>query len=360
MKLFYTLFFFLLNNIPVNAQRFDGQWKGGFTDNSSGFVGFGGDKIDYVLELECHGSNITGYSYTYFMGGAKRYYTICKLKGTLYRSTKEIVVTEFERTKYNTPPDFRNCFQTHRLRYVKDSSDVEILEGSWMPAPHQSPGCGFGKTTLTKRLMKNLPVISNTMPSTAKKNTPYKDLNKGHQSPPLALKQKTSGKEENKKPLTSAKPIQKNDVAKNDKETEVKNTIPIIIPEIKMENRAISPLSNFEKRTKSVLRTIEIQEDSFRVQLYDNGEIDGDSVSVFYNGSLLVSHKGLSDKPITLSLALDKSSGINELTMYAENLGTIPPNTALLIVTDGNNRYEVRITSDTEKNGTIAFVHKKR
>jgi hypothetical protein len=48
----------------------------------------------------------------------------------------------------------------------------------------------------------------------------------------------------------------------------------------------------------------------------------------------------------------------NELTMFAENLGSIPPNTALMIVNDGDKRYEVRITSDTQKNGTIAFVHK--
>ncbi len=44
--------------------------------------------------------------------------------------------------------------------------------------------------------------------------------------------------------------------------------------------------------------------------------------------------------------------------MYAENLGEIPPNTALMIVIDGDNRHEVRITSDTQKNGTIAFTHK--
>ena len=64
--------------------------------------------------------------------------------------------------------------------------------------------------------------------------------------------------------------------------------------------------------------------------------------------------------PSHLSLSLDKSVDVNELTMYAENLGTIPPNTALMVVTDGDKRYEVRITSDTEKNGTIAFVHKKQ
>ena len=74
----------------------------------------------------------------------------------------------------------------------------------------------------------------------------------------------------------------------------------------------------------------------------------------------MLSHKRLSDQPITLTLTLNKNVSYNELTMYAENLGAIPPNTALMIVTDGNKRYEVRITSDTEKNGTVTFVHKPR
>ena len=132
--------------------RFNGQWKGGFTDNSSGFVGYGGDKIDYVLELECHGSTVTGYSYTYFTERSKRYYTICKLRGTLNKATKQIIVTEFERTKYNTPPDFRNCFQTHKLRYVKDSDDVETLEGSWMPCPEPDRRVWLWKNNINKKI----------------------------------------------------------------------------------------------------------------------------------------------------------------------------------------------------------------
>jgi hypothetical protein len=54
------------------------------------------------------------------------------------------------------------------------------------------------------------------------------------------------------------------------------------------------------------------------------------------------------------------SDEINELVMYADNLGTIPPNTALMIVTDGNKRYEVRVTSDLKKSGTIRFVRNKK
>ena len=65
----------------------------------------------------------------------------------------------------------------------------------------------------------------------------------------------------------------------------------------------------------------------------------------------------LTTKAISLTLSLDEDVKENVITMYADNLGTIPPNTALMIVTDGDKRYEVRMTSDTEKSGSVMFVH---
>jgi len=116
---------------------------------------------------------------------------------------------------------------------------------------------------------------------------------------------------------------------------------------------------SFEKRNSELIRTIEINNPTFKVDLYDNGDIDGDSISLFYNGKLLLSHKKLSDKPLTLTLdASNDNDEPNELIMYAENLGSIPPNTALMIVTDGDKRYEIRIASDLKKSGSIRFVHK--
>jgi hypothetical protein len=114
---------------------------------------------------------------------------------------------------------------------------------------------------------------------------------------------------------------------------------------------------NFEKRNADILKTIQIENETFKVDLYDNGEVDGDSISVFYNNKLILSHKRLSEKPISLTLNTPDDDGINELTMYAENLGEIPPNTALMVVTDGDKRYEVRISSDLKNSGTIRFIH---
>ena len=101
-----------------------------------------------------------------------------------------------------------------------------------------------------------------------------------------------------------------------------------------------------------------LESDDVRIDLYDNGEVDGDSVSLFLNGKLIMARQRLSTQALTLHLTRADLQDENDLTMYAENLGSIPPNTALMVVTDGKKRYEVRSTSDLQKSGTIRFLSK--
>lgn len=349
MKIIYFIFFLIITS-ALNAQNFNGQWKGGFNETSYGFSGMGDNGIDYVLELQTHGSKVSGYSYTYFYegsrNGGKRYYTICKLTGTIDKAKKEIIVTEIERTKFNTPPDFQNCFQTHKLHYVHDSADVEILKGTWIPAPNQAGNCGYGTTLLSRRIIKKLPMgIASTEKKQEKKYVPKKEVTAKRNDV------KTKKVPDNKTPAQKIKPPEKNnDIVKD----------PIVNPPAVEKPAVISgPVAGFKSRRKDIIKTIPISQETFKIDFYDNGEIDGDSISVFYNGRLVLSHQRLSDKPVSLKLSLDDLTGDNVVTMYAENLGTIPPNTALMIVTDGDKRYEVRITSDTEKSGSVIFVHNK-
>ncbi len=344
---------FSTSNKKEKTINFNGQWKGGF-ETSYGFSGLGGNDIVYVLELTTERSRVSGYSYTYFQEGTKRYYTICRLTGSLNRETKEIVITEIERTKFNTPPDFQNCFQTHRLHYEKDSGDVEVLRGTWIPAPNQGAGCGSGTTVLSRRIVNRLPLGIKT----PEKNAVVKSTVKT----PAAKKQAAIISKKTKPPITKKFPEV---TPKTERTQTVKNGTfipdnPITKPEIKSNNTITVPSKGFENRRKDVVKTITIEQPTFRLDFYDNGEIDGDSITVFYNGRVVLSHKMLTDKPITLNLSLDKNVKENVVTMYADNLGTIPPNTALMIVTDGNKRYEVRMESDYGKSGTVIFRHDEK
>ena len=131
--------------------------------------------------------------------------------------------------------------------------------------------------------------------------------------------------------------------------------------EIKPEEKKVlqeAITHKYEQRGKNILKKINVTQNNFRVDLYDDGDVDGDIVSVYYNGDLLLDNKKLTDKPLTLNLTTDASKTENELVIYAENEGNIPPNTALMIVTEGDNRNEVRISADSKKNGIIIFSKK--
>ena len=341
-----TLAPILLFTSIVTAQNFKGQWKGTFTDRSTSFVGFGGDKCDYVLELEVSGKKVSGYSYTYFTDGGKKYYTICKLEGSVNQAQKSVEVTEVVRTKTNVPDHIRNCFQVHTLTYFKQG-DTETLEGKWVPAPSQEGNCGFGITNLERRVLKKNTTMYNN--SVARNAVPSK---KTKPAVPTVTKPSI------KAPVAKAKPIENNSPTLKPNKEIPQEIVESPLAINSMQDKITAPTANFEKRNNTLLKTIEVENPTVKVSLYDNGEIDGDSISLFYYGKLLLSHQRLSDKPITLNINVDKEMSMNELVMYAENLGSIPPNTALMVVYDGSNRYEVRITSDLKKSGTIRFVRK--
>ncbi len=116
----------------------------------------------------------------------------------------------------------------------------------------------------------------------------------------------------------------------------------------------------YKNRENVIANEITVASDSLKVDFYDNGEIDGDSISIFYNNQLISFNRKLSTKSVHFDLTLDPTKDVNEITMFADNLGTIPPNTALMVVSDGKKRYEIRMASSLEKNATLRIRRKDR
>ncbi|UEG50246.1 hypothetical protein LK994_01995 [Ferruginibacter lapsinanis] len=114
-------------------------------------------------------------------------------------------------------------------------------------------------------------------------------------------------------------------------------------------------------RKTSTIQTVEYQSDSLTLTLYDNGEVDGDTVSVLMNGKVIFSKVGLTTKPNRKTIYIDKDTPDSlTMVMYAENLGSIPPNTGLLVVWDGELVYEVRFSADLKSNAAIIFRRKPK
>ena len=116
----------------------------------------------------------------------------------------------------------------------------------------------------------------------------------------------------------------------------------------------------YKNRENVIANEIIVASDSLKVDFYDNGEIDGDSISIFYNNQLISFNRKLSTKSVHFDLTLDPTKEVNEVTMFADNLGAIPPNTALMVVSDGKKRYEIRMASSLEKNATLRIRRKEK
>ena len=142
-------------------------------------------------------------------------------------------------------------------------------------------------------------------------------------------------------------------------------TKPAVLPTpapVKEQVVIVTPLSNEQKfttRRKQVMQEIPISGDSIELRFYDNAQVDGDSIAIFLNNRLLYEHIRLSDKAYTITLAVATLQQSNELVMVAENLGSIPPNTSLMVAMVDGKRYETRLESTEQSSAVIRFIRKE-
>ena len=137
------------------------------------------------------------------------------------------------------------------------------------------------------------------------------------------------------------------------------NTAAIPAPVIE-ETTEQKLLEKFEQRKNIYSKDLEIESDSIRLSFYDNGDIDGDSISVFLNKKPVLANQQLSARSLNVYVALDTLMAVNEISMFADNLGRIPPNTALMIISDGINRYELYLSSSLTQNGAVRLRRKPK
>lgn len=113
------------------------------------------------------------------------------------------------------------------------------------------------------------------------------------------------------------------------------------------------------QRKNELVREIYVDTGTIKLDFYDNGQIDGDTISVFVNNVPVVSNKMLTVKPVTVFLKIDMQKKEQEVIMVGVNLGSIPPNTALMIVNAGDKRYQLYLSSDLHKNALVRFIYRE-
>ena len=184
----------------------------------------------------------------------------------------------------------------------------------------QTDGQSVNNKALQNKTATNIPTTSNTL------------------TPP----------EESKQPKTSAYTT-----TTDANQIEVKNAIEKTDTEVAASGLIIA------ERKSEFKQVVHFKSDSLVLALYDNGEIDGDTVSVFLNGEPLMIKQGLKAYAIKKTIYIGKDKEDFNLVLYADNLGIYPPNTGLLVVRDGDDVYNIRFSSDLQKSSGVVFRKKR-
>ena len=155
-----------------------------------------------------------------------------------------------------------------------------------------------------------------------------------------------------------------------EKKPDVKSTVSVSKPAEEKSEEAITEAKQVIKPTDRAAELLTIRKteapqivnyvsDSLVLILYDNGEVDGDTVSVLLNGEMFMEKQGLKTAAIKKTVYITPGNEEMTLVLFAENLGKYPPNTGLLVVYDGEERHQLRFSADFQKNASVVFRRKK-
>ena len=122
---------------------------------------------------------------------------------------------------------------------------------------------------------------------------------------------------------------------------------------------ATAPLKTTERKIQKISE-IFFSSDSLQLSFFDNGTIDGDTVSMVLDGRMIAEKIKLTTTAFRITIpAKTNQNDSMMLVMHAESLGLIPPNTGLLIIQDGPTRHEIRFEGDLQRSSAVV-LRKKR
>ncbi|WP_207427768.1 hypothetical protein [Pedobacter sp. SYSU D00535] len=114
----------------------------------------------------------------------------------------------------------------------------------------------------------------------------------------------------------------------------------------------------FQETEIKKLSEIQVSKRELEFRLNDYLKEDNDTVSVYFNRNLIAGKQKISKKPFKFKLTIADGSGLNEVLLFAENLGHIPPNTSQLLIIDGNKTHRLLIESDKQKTAAVYLRYK--
>jgi hypothetical protein len=364
IKFCRVLIVFLLGlSLPGQAQDLTGIWRGYFVTEMG---------EQYRLEFQVEQSkakSVKGVSYSYL---DTRFYGKASMMGNFVIKNGSFTIQEVRTTEVRNMSGGSTCLMNYKFTYAKSGKE-EFLEGTYVgkTEDRQNPknngkwgDCGGGTVYLRRVTTSDFilePFLRKTAPVTttpAAPLTPKKNTTAATKKPSAPVKKNKTAPAKTTPPVVKKSPAKKPDVPLRDSVGMNKTIARAPIEKVTERRTAFIPEVT-RSRKNDLVETIAVSSHEVVIRLYDNGEIDNDTVSLYVNGQMVLANKRLSTVPIIYTLQLDENSPDQTIVLVAENMGRIPPNTSLMVVQDGENRHQVGITSTEQKNAMVRFRFKK-
>jgi hypothetical protein len=328
-----------------------GLWKGTMYNDTTG------QYLKYEIAISEKKGKLSGFTHTYFIYEDKEYHGVKKVKIT--RQDGKIIVEDLELIANNYPISPNKRVKQLDVLTLVISEGIMTLSGPF-----------------STRRTKEYHSLTGSINVQRKSNYTQSALIPHLEE--LGLADDLSFVQEEKIKALSAvvqsTPQAKENIVKEKGKIVVKNN-PEIKTTIKIDTAAKTTpartepaktnaigkaAADIDNRIIETIQSVNYTSDSLVLTLYDNGEVDGDTVSILMNGEVIVAKAGLSTNAVRKTIYTKDIKDSIQIVMYAENLGSLPPNTGLLIVYDGKERYEIRFSGDLKKNAAIVFRRKER
>src|ERR1700712_2348078 len=349
-----SLLFAVFCCLSLNAQKVTGYWYGQANVQMSGI------QNNYLTELiiSQKGNSVKGFFGYYF----KDVYQSFVVKGTYDPKSKKLIINNIPIIYFRTNSTMNSVdcitsfYGTLRVSKVKTE-----LNGYFYRDKKYTYTCPdlrvnytlYTEAKITDSIFKDMSSTRNFW----KAQPPAPDVVKSNdakmESEMAAVAEAATPAKKTHDSSVSTGVPKKQSAGKTEIASTEKTPSLLVIQQPVVQADIIKINEDFRKRKLIVSKQIEVSSDSVRLSFYDNAEVDGDSISVFLNGKLVVAHQGLTERAFNVYVRLDSSLTINEVSMFAENLGKYPPNTALMVISDGDKRYETFLSSDFQGNATI-------
>ena len=345
----------------LQSQNLGGKWVGYFTSN----LDLEGKTYPYEINILAGSNNqINANTLTKFSNFSS---ARAIAKGIYTPQTQLLNIQETKFDLLHLDPNMQACLMNNYLTY-RNIKGQEVLQGTYM-AKNDINGkdCGTGTVYLIREdpIVSVAPIIQKKV--TAKLKPADNKLQKS-----ITIKNETSSLKSDiaisnnqlvaidtgKKNIANQTIIQSNkgDVAGR---IEVISTNPK--PLLLKEKEALTEHNIIPwvliSRENNFVKKIITHNKTFSFDLYDNGTIDNDSITIYDNKKLMMDNNRLSYKPIHVEVNFSDTQKVHEIIVVANNLGSVPPNTALLIYKDEAQNEEILINTNLKTNAKLIIEY---